>query len=84
MFFFIKFLIPIIALATIPLYTAHFTDPKSVHSKQRQLFSNNNNNNWQSSDGDESSNDDNVYDEAENRNNARLKFLEEIVKSRQR
>lgn len=83
MFFYIKFLIPIIALATIPLYAAHSMDPKDAHSKQRQLFSNNNNI-WQLSDGDESSDDDTVYDEPENRNNARLKFLEEIVKSRQR
>lgn len=75
-------MIPIIALATIPLFAAHSMDSKDVHSKQRRLFSNNNK--WELSDGDELSNDDTVYDEAENRNNARLKFLEEIVKSRQR
>lgn len=49
---------------------------------QRRLFSNKKN--WPLSDGDESTSDDTVYDDAENRNNARLKSLEEIVRSRQR
>lgn len=77
-----QFLIPIIALATIPLCAAHSTDLEVVHSMQRRLFSNKKN--WPLSDGDESTSDDTVYDDAENRNNARLKSLEEIVRSRQR